>query len=51
MDWISRVVYWLESSAVHNAIMAASIEGKYKKTIISSDLHKPRSLAVDPIRG
>lgn len=51
VDWISKVIYWLESSTAHHAIMAASIKGKFKKTIFNSELYKPRDLVVDPIRG
>lgn len=51
VDWISGVLYWLESSSAHHAIMAATIHGRYKKTLFNTDLYKPRDLIIDPLRG
>lgn len=51
VDWISKILYWVEHSSGHDAIMACTTKGKYKKTLFNSDLRRPRDLVVDPIRG
>ena len=52
IDWLSQVVYWIESSSAHHAIMAATIKGRFKKTLFSADVHhRMYDLVVDPPRG
>jgi nidogen (entactin) len=49
IDWLSENVYWTDSGL--DRIDVARLDGTSHKTLFSTDLVNPRSIAVDPIRG
>ncbi|CAH0717532.1 unnamed protein product, partial [Brenthis ino] len=49
VDWIAGNLYWVESNL--RQIEVASVDGKYRRTLISGDMGSPRAIAVDPTVG
>ncbi|KAA0197145.1 hypothetical protein HAZT_HAZT000423, partial [Hyalella azteca] len=49
VDWISRNIYWTDSG--NDEIVASSIEGGLRRTVVTGDLVNPRGIAVHPGRG
>lgn len=45
VDWSSRNVYYADS--LNDEIGVASLDGKYKKTLVSEGLVNPRAVALD----
>jgi len=46
VDWIGENLYWIESNL--DQIEVAKINGSFRKTLISGNMHSPRALALDP---
>ena len=55
MDWIGGNLYWAElylsSSKPRGRIVVSKLDGRYRHSVISSDLEMPISVVVDPERG
>ena len=49
IDWLSRNMYITDSEL--DIIAVTTINGTYKKTLISDELVNPRAIVVDPQRG
>ncbi len=49
VDWISRNIYFTD--AERRTIEVASLDGKFRKVLVSTDLRNPRGIAVDPRDG
>ena len=49
IDDASRQLYW--TSETNNTIEVSKLDGSYRKTIISSNLDKPRDIVVDSTDG
>lgn len=45
VDWIGKNLYWVDSTLKH--IDVTTKEGMHRATLISEDISKPRSLAID----
>ena len=48
-DWTTDNLYWVD--AVEKVIEVCRKDGRYRKTIHSKELDKPRALALDPPFG
>lgn len=56
VDWVARNLYWIDvnQSALprpKGKILVSKLDGRYKRTVISSGLERPTSLVVDPEIG
>jgi len=57
VDWVGNNLYWSEQSRTGNGakskgkIMVSTGDGRYRRSVISSTLELPTSVAVDPTRG
>ncbi|EDO28670.1 predicted protein, partial [Nematostella vectensis] len=49
IDWVAKNIYFIDSTA--HAIMVATADGRYRRTVVSSGLEQPAGIAVDPISG
>jgi nidogen (entactin) len=49
VDWISKNIYFTDSEA--KTVEVASLNGKFRKILIRSNLNNPRGIAVDPVDG
>ena len=49
IDWLARNMYITDSEL--DIIAVTTINGTYRKTLISEDLVNPRAIVVDPQRG
>ena len=49
VDWIAKNVYFSESSA--NRVDVSSFDGKKRASLISSGIHNPRGIVIDPRFG
>ena len=49
VDWLSRNIYFTD--AEQRTIEVASLNGKYRKILVNTNLKNPRGIAVDPIDG
>lgn len=49
VDWLANNIYWIDFG--NRLLQVARLDGSCRKTIISTDLHKPRSVAVFPMGG
>ena len=54
-DWVTHNLYWAEiddsSYRSKGSILVAKNDGRYKRSLISSNLEEPTSIAVDPRDG
>ena len=58
-DWLTGNIYWTETKAGSRAtnghtsglIMMAKGDGRYKRSVVTSGLESPTSVAVDPEHG
>ena len=54
-DWIAKNIYWVEIDRTgrksRGIIMVAKEDGRYKRSIVASNLDEPTSIAVDPEHG
>lgn len=46
VDWASKLIYWIEST--YDVIEMARMDGSYRYVLVSSNISKPTSLALDP---
>lgn len=55
VDWVGRTIYWMDtdlsSTRPKGRIFVSLIDGRYRKTLLSSNLERPTSMAVDPDMG
>ncbi|RWS16465.1 low-density lipoprotein receptor-related protein 2-like protein [Dinothrombium tinctorium] len=55
IDWVGRNIYWTDSdlSSVKSKgrVFVSLIDGRYKKTLLSTALERPTSIALDPELG
>lgn len=49
VDWMANNIYWTDYG--RRVLQVARIDGTCRKTIITSDLHQPRSIALFPRKG
>ncbi|XP_017777455.1 PREDICTED: low-density lipoprotein receptor-related protein 1 [Nicrophorus vespilloides] len=49
VDWVGKNLYWADKGL--DTIEVSTLDGKFRKVLISSGLQEPRAVAVDPIRG
>ena len=49
VDWIYQHLYWTDPS--QRRIQVADFDGKWHKSLVSSDLEEPRAIALDPLQG
>lgn len=49
VDWLTEKLYWTDYYL--KQICVSSIDGKYRKALIWSNLDNPRAIAVDPNAG
>ncbi len=49
VDWLTRKLYWTDYYL--KQICVSSIDGKYRKALIWSNLDNPRAIGVDPKAG
>lgn len=66
VDWIAKNLYWCDKVIICNLIRyiflrfilkgletleVSTLEGKYRRVLISKGLEEPRAVALDPLRG
>lgn len=52
MDWVSKNLYWIENSVRTKAIIMATVEGKYIRTLVKLEAdRKPQNIVLDPQSG
>ncbi|XP_076344763.1 low-density lipoprotein receptor-related protein-like [Tachypleus tridentatus] len=55
VDWTAGNLYWMDtelsSNQPHGRIFASLLDGRYRRSIITTGLEQPRSLALDPEFG
>ncbi|UYV74247.1 LRP1B [Cordylochernes scorpioides] len=49
VNWLSHQVYWVDAGV--DTISVASLDGKQRRTLISSGLDQPHAIVVDPSGG
>lgn len=49
VDWLSNNLYWTDKGT--KSIIVTKLGGKYKKTLIKTEVNDPRSIAVLPMKG
>lgn len=49
VEWESGLIYWTDF--IFERIEVARLDGSYRKTLFSKDVHNPRGIAVDPVNG
>lgn len=49
VEWESGLLYWTDF--IFERIEVATLDGKFRKTLISTSLYSPRGIAVDPKSG
>lgn len=49
VDWMANNIYWTDYG--RRVLQVARIDGTCRKTIITSDLQQPRSIALFPRKG
>ncbi|KAK9892226.1 hypothetical protein WA026_019028 [Henosepilachna vigintioctopunctata] len=47
VDWIGRNLYWCDKGV--DTVEVSTLEGKYRRVLLSSGLEEPRAIALDPI--
>jgi len=47
-DWIHRNLYWTDSSKNSIQVLSLSSSGAQHRTLIQSNLDRPRAIVVDP---
>ena len=47
MDWVSDKLYWADSEA--GVIEVASLDGRRRKRLISTNIDRPKAIVLDPI--
>ena len=47
LDWIASNLYWTD--AIFKQVMVARSDGRFQKQLVSSNLQKPRGIAVDAV--
>ncbi|XP_065167955.1 low-density lipoprotein receptor-related protein 1 [Atheta coriaria] len=48
MDWVGKNLYWCDKGS--DTLEVSTLDGKFRKVLISDGLQEPRAVAVDPIR-
>jgi len=49
VDWISKNLYWIESSVRTKSIKVATVEGKHVRTLLQLEADcKPQNIVLDP---
>lgn len=49
VDWIGENLYWVDSHL--DQIEVATLDGKYRKTLVAGNIVSPRGIALDPREG
>lgn len=49
LDWLGDNIYWVD--AVGKKIEVSRADGRFRKSLISSNLDRPRAIVLDPKRG
>ena len=49
VDWIYQRLYWTNPS--EHSIQVADFNGKWHKSLVTTDLKEPRAIALDPLQG
>lgn len=49
VDWLANNIYWTDGGS--KSIHVARLDGRFRKTIVNSDLEDPWSIAVFPQKG
>lgn len=52
MDWVSKNLYWVESSAHSKVIKVSTVTGKSIRTLVKLEAdRKPQNIVLDPQSG
>lgn len=55
VDWVGRNLYWAEldisGSKTHGRILTSLLDGRYKRSLITTNIERPTSIALDPELG
>lgn len=52
MDWITKNLYWIETSDRTKAIKVATLDGKHIRTLVKLETErKPQNIVLDPQSG
>ena len=49
VDWVARNLYWTDGR--HKSVSVATLDGKYRRTLITTDMGRPRAITVHPKIG
>ena len=49
LDWLGDNIYWVD--AVGKKIEVSRADGRFRKSLISFNLDRPRAIVLDPKRG
>ncbi|KAL3288606.1 hypothetical protein HHI36_003043 [Cryptolaemus montrouzieri] len=47
VDWVGRNLYWCDKGL--DTLEVSTLEGKYRRVLLSSGLEEPRAIALDPV--
>ena len=50
-DWLSNNIYWTETRGARGYVMMAKEDGRYRRSLVTSNLERPTSIALDPEHG
>lgn len=49
LDWLGDNIYWVDAGA--KKIEVSRTDGRFRKTLLTSNLDRPRAIVLDPKRG
>jgi len=49
LDWLGDNIYWVDAGA--KKIEVSRTDGRFRKTLLTNNLDKPRAIALHPSRG
>nr|XP_008195317.2 PREDICTED: LOW QUALITY PROTEIN: prolow-density lipoprotein receptor-related protein 1 [Tribolium castaneum] len=49
VDWVGRNLYWCDKGL--DTLEVSSLDGRFRRVLISKGLEEPRAVALDPLRG
>lgn len=55
VDWVAKNLFWADVDASgtkpHGRILTSLLDGRYKRSLVTTDLERPTSIVVDPEYG